>query len=254
MASITVMAHPRRAEWATEIGRALQARIVWDEKNDRWDTGRRALLDYDPAEKWHCVVQDDVVLSQDLRRVIDELVLHTGGDPISLYTGRRRPHQSVTRTLFFASVDLGWSWWVGKGPWWGPAVVLPTADIESIVEFGDARPDIGNYDLRISRWYESQGRACWYTVPCLVEHRDTDENPSLVEGRVGHGRVAQQFIGVEESGLSVDWSRVPEHIQDIAAQPEYFRSKPGRGRVRCVHGQPLRSRCAACPGRVARPR
>jgi hypothetical protein len=89
------------------------------------------------------------------------------------------------------------SWVTMPGINWGVALIIPTADIPALVAFGDERPE-PNYDLRISRYYESLGRDCWYPVPSLVGHRDA---PSLVPGRQG-GRHAWRFVG--DSALTFD--------------------------------------------------
>lgn len=58
--SVAVMAHPARAAFVDELTGLLDrpAKVVWDERQDRWDTGRRAMLAYDPACTHHLVVLD----------------------------------------------------------------------------------------------------------------------------------------------------------------------------------------------------
>jgi hypothetical protein len=90
------------------------------------------------------------------------------------------------------------------GPWWGPGLIIPTAHIPDLVEWGNKTKKIKNYDRRIAKWYEIHGLDCRYTVPSLVEHREVAENPSLVAGRSGN-RQAHVFIG-SDSPLDIDWT------------------------------------------------
>ena len=51
--------------------------------------------------------------------------------------------------------------------------------------------------------FEAEDIPVWYPWPSLVDHR---ESPSLVPGRGHSGRVAHQFIGVDTSALTIDFS------------------------------------------------
>jgi hypothetical protein len=187
--SVAVMAHPKREHYIPSLLKALdfpKTVVIWDQKNDRWDTGRRSLLAYDHIATHHLVIQDDAWPAPDL---ID--ALHCYGPyvparcPISLYTG------NVGRFLrkMNAMTRPDTSWMIMPGINWGPGLVIPTRHINDLVTFCDHRPE-PNYDLRISRYFEKQQIKCWYTLPSLVEHRD---GPSLVPGRNG-GRQAWKFI------------------------------------------------------------
>ena len=186
--SVAVMAHPKRRPLVEDLLRRLEvdAKVVWDRKNNRWDTGRRSLLAFDPGASHHLVIQDDAVPAPDL---IDALHCYLPyvpkRCPVSLYAGR------VGRFLakMNAATREDTSWMIMPGVNWGPGLVIPTYHIPALVAFGDMRPE-PNYDLRISRYFESQKIKCWYTVPSLVQHRDS---PSLVPGRNG-GRHAWKYI------------------------------------------------------------
>lgn len=209
--SVAVMAHPKRKQWIPglleDLGRGT---VVWDRKNDRWDTGRRSLLAFDPQATHHLVIQDDAVVSRDLVPAVEEALRYSGQHPVSLYVGKRRPNTHLVVEMVAQAQKRGHSWIYMRGPLWGPAIVLPVADIPHVVAWGDAHPEIPNYDLRIADYYSQHRVDCLYTVPSLVDHRDTPENPSLVPGRTASGRVAHTFIGASRSGLEIDWSRLPE--------------------------------------------
>lgn len=207
--SVTIMAHPSRAHFVDGLAEQLpMAEIVWDQQNDRWHTGSRALLANDPAADFHLVVQDDVILGRDLVAGATAAAAATDGErPIALYTGKVKPSRRIVTPAVKKARAAGSPWIAMWGPWWGPGIILPTAHIRDLVKWGNDHPEIENYDRRIARWYERQQIRCWYTVPSLVDHRPVDENPSLIEGRTA-SRQAHYFIG-ERSALEIDWSTPP---------------------------------------------
>lgn len=209
MISVAIMAHPSRREFVTALLERLDAPagVVWDERNDRWDTGRRSLLAHDPEATHHLVVQDDAITCRDLVAGVEQITEAVADHPIALYTGRARPRTEYVAARVDFAQYRGDAFFEMEGPLWGVGIVLPRELIAPAVEWGDAHPEIANYDIRLARFFESRRLSCFYTVPSLLEHRDT---PSLVEGRNGAGRHAFTFIGAGRSALEVDWSRVPE--------------------------------------------
>lgn len=208
--SVAVMAHPSRRAAVDDLiaGLDVEPDVVWDRINDRWDTGRRALAAYDPAASHHLVVQDDSIVCRDLYATAQELcAVAPAGLPVSLYMGRARtdPVRYEMSRIVHAAERRGVPFAELPGPWWGQAVIVPTANIDSVIAYGDAHPEITNYDHRIAWWHESTGRPCLYTVPSLVDHRTGPESPSLLGHGNGHGRRAAKFIGAGTSGRTVDW-------------------------------------------------
>ncbi|SFD14356.1 hypothetical protein [Streptomyces aidingensis] len=249
--SVAVMAHPKRRHFVAELTAALdvEAPVVWDERNDRWDTGRRSLLAHDPQASHHLVVQDDAVVCRDLAAAAARAAEAAGERPVALYTGRVRPYRARVAQAIEGARAAGATWLEMEGPWWGVALVIPTAHIPDLVAWGDGRPDVPNYDKRIARWYGHQGIACWYSIPSLVDHRSVAENPSLVPGRTGD-RHAHCFIGHGSSGLDVEWSTWAFR----AAQEERDLRRQVREARRDQKIQARRLRLEARAARAARPR
>lgn len=207
--SVAVMAHPKRRRFVEELVEQIDvdAPVVWDRRGDRWDTGRRSMLAYDPSATHHLVIQDDAVPCRDVAAAAARAAHAAGERPVSLYTGRIRPYSKRVYMDFADAVRAGATWLEMGGPWWGVGIMLPTVHIPEMIAWADKRTDVANYDKRIGRWYVSQKIKCWYTVPSLVDHRGVAENPSLVKGRTGD-RHAQRFIGADASGLQVQWGAV----------------------------------------------
>lgn len=199
------MAHPARAAMVDELlgGLDRPVPVVWDQINDRHDTGIRALEAFDPACTHHLVLQDDVVVPRDLLAGVERALRYIPQDePMCLYTGKVRPFAGEIRRAVTRAGD-GASWLTMQGVYWGPGIVLPTAHIPEIAEWWrGAGSKITNYDRRVSAWYALRKATVWYPWPSLVEHRDAE---SLVKGH-GAGRRAHSFIGADASALDVDWS------------------------------------------------
>lgn len=212
MISLAVMAHPSRRDFVDQLLPLLdrEAEVVWDQRNDRWDTGRRSLLAFDSAATHHLVIQDDAIPCRDLVAGAEKMVEHSEDHPVGLYMGRQDPK---LKALAGQIEEAGWI--AHEGPWWGPGLVIPTEHIPELVAWGDEHPEIPNYDRRITRWYRQAGIACWYSCPSLVDHRP--DHVSLVPGRNSTGRVAARFIGREASALECDWSAEPLHVPPPAA-------------------------------------
>jgi len=212
--SVAMMAHPKRRAQAEAICERLdrETPIVWDQRNNRWDTGRRAMLAYDPACTHHAVIQDDVLVCRDLFAGLVKALENVPADvPVCGYVGRVRPQLEMVTACSERAAETGAAWVTMHTLNWGPLVAVPTDCIDEMVAHCDTLRDVPNYDRRMSRYFElERGIRTWYTWPSLVDHAD---GPSLVQGRIGtdrtkarYCRVAFNSIGEDASALDVDWS------------------------------------------------
>lgn len=207
--SVAVMAHPTREAMVTELLDQLDrpAEVVWDRINDRHDTGIRAMQAFGPDATHHLVIQDDVVPCGDLIAGAERALAHVpDGHPVSLYIGRVRPFADAVKQAV-AAAD-GASWITMEGIYWGPAIVLPAADIAHLAHWWGHNSHIVNYDKRISAWYQRRRVSCWYTWPCLVDHRT---GPSLSHPTASMDRHAHRWHG-HRSSLDIDWSGDAVHL------------------------------------------
>jgi hypothetical protein len=206
MLSAAVMAHPDRAgivdELLSELDRPVK--VVWDEINDRHDTGIRAMEAFDPSCSHHLVIQDDALVPRDLLAGIERALRYIPQDePMCLYTGKVKPFGSAIRRAVAEAEGQSASWLTMQGIYWGPGIVVPTAHIPDLSEwYRGPGSKVVNYDRRVSTWYALRDATVWYPWPCLVDHRDVE---SLVKGH-GQGRHAHSFVGRDGSALAVDWS------------------------------------------------
>lgn len=203
--SAAVMAHPRRADMVTDLLARLDrdVPVVWDQVNDRHETGIRALLAADARCTHHLVIQDDALPCRDLLAGAEKALAHVpAGHPVSLYVGAVRPfRRMIERTVAQAAAGNA-SWLRFQGPYWGPAVIVPVADLDDLAAWWSGKgASVENYDRRISRFYLRRRLDCFYSWPSLVDHRGD-------ESLTGHGtgRRAHRALDPNRSALDVDWS------------------------------------------------
>lgn len=165
--SISIMAHPARRAWVTELRDQLgPVPVAWDQRNNEWDTGARAWRLHDPDADWHLVLQDDAILCPNFADRLHTTLEQAPTGPVSLYIGTGRPRQTqVQRALRDADGSITLPWLL-----WGVAIALPVAHIPAMLHA--CRTGHHEYDRRISRWYEQQRTPTWYPCPSLVDHRD----------------------------------------------------------------------------------
>lgn len=226
----TIMAHPKRKSWVPSLQNKLGgAGVVWDRKNSRWDTGRRALLAHEPGATHHLIVQDDAVLSNNFLKSCRNLVEHSGEFPVALYMGSSSPG---FRRKAIAAKGNGTPWFLASGPRWGVAVIIPVAHIPDLVEWCDADKKSEAYDGKMTLYYMHRRLSCLYTVPSLVNHREVTENPSLMPNRNAN-RTAFLYRGT--SATKTDWS-IPPDSKPARVKVKFFNPATGQKRLVNMYG------------------
>lgn len=199
------MAHPNRSGWVDILVEQTGiTTIVWDTKNDVWDTGKRSLLAFSPRAKYHVVIQDDCLPCDRFVDQCNTALSEAKGYPVGLYVGKPKPYRTAIEPIIKSAITGGYSWIEMQPCLWGQGVALPVTNIDAIVAWGERHPIPNRYDQRISEYYLSQEAMAWFTIPSLVDHRRQSENPSLICGH-GDDRFAYYW---ERSPVS-DWSKSP---------------------------------------------
>lgn len=204
--SVTVMAHRRRVHLIDRLIERLgigPERVIWDRKDDRWDTGRRAWEAHDPSADYHITIQDDALVCRDLIPGLEEALNHVPPNAIvSPFVGTRRPSRAKVERVV-KEADRVKAAWLVLGPLnWGLAICTPVHTIEEMLPWCD-RQKYPNYDRRIGRFFRQvKPWPTWHTWPNLVDHHPDEES------LVGHGpgRVSHHFLGEDRSALEMNWS------------------------------------------------
>lgn len=198
--TVAVMAHPRRKALAEALALELKkysfmnVSVSYDSSDasthqDEWNNGKRAMLAGADRGDWHCVIQDDAILSPNFyENLVGAIENVPTKSLISLYTGKPRPLGKRVQTAVNKVNDETWlSYWLLM---WGVGLLIPSSHIEHMVEFVDDRTE--PYDTRIGIFYQRNRLPVYYTMPSLVDHND--HLGSLLEhGQAEGARVAHRL-------------------------------------------------------------
>lgn len=163
--SITIMAHPDRKDYIPYLKDKLgDVLVVWDEKNNLWDTCRRAWLAQDMSAEYGLVVQDDAIVCDGFREKAEAML---NEDYIySFFAGymlesrirlaEKNGEDHVLTGVIFNEV----------------ALCMRTEHIRSMVKFSDDRD--ARHDQFISQWAKFNKIKVYHPIPSLIDHRDDD--------------------------------------------------------------------------------
>ena len=196
--SVAVMAHPKRALQAKALWKQLEAMpfvdpyIIFDEKNDEWDTGERSVRYGVGKADWHLVIQDDAVLTPDFYANLEAAILKMPlKGLLSLYVGTVKPLDERVKSAVNQAVHG--SWLRHYLLLWGVAVVIPSDHIIAMLEYlDDPKYRTTQYDTRLSMFYLANRLPVHYTMPSLVDH-DDDMGSLLPNHQQPQRRVAHRL-------------------------------------------------------------
>ena len=196
--SITIMAHPKRRKQAEKLLVQLAGQgfincyITWDQINNEWDTGSRALRrGIDAGGLYHVVIQDDAILPPNFyEHCVNALNAVPQRVLVSLYTGTVRPLPD--RVAHAVKKAAKCSWLKSNLLYWGVGIAIPTNQIADMLDFVADRTEV--YDQRIGWAYMRQALPVYYTNPSLVDH-DEAIGSLIGNGYAGVPRKAHNFIG-----------------------------------------------------------
>lgn len=200
------MAHPKRVAMVSDLLERLDrpATVVWDEINDRHDTGARSMAAYDPSCTHHLVIQDDALPCRDVVLSAERLLTYVPEDnPVSLYLGNAQPFRRAVNAAVARADDEDVSFVVMDGIYWGPGIIVPTSTLPDLLAWYETKKAkrFANYDNRTSVFYERLQVPCWYPWPSLVDHRGDE---SIVDAGK-RARHAHRFIGDNVSAKRKRW-------------------------------------------------
>lgn len=221
------MAHPKRREWAEELSRTLECPIYWDTNNTIWDTCKGAWRLADKTADYHCVIQDDAILSigfkENAHQIARKILRECGKTAINFYFGERKLANKSTIEQSFKK-----GYMLQKFNAWGVAICLPTEWIDPMIRFGD-----GFYawqdDTKIKHFLAKHGYKTAFTLPSLIDHKRMEINPTLTQSK-DRDRFSPYFIdGAQEGEKKIprivhqiwigDQSKIPQRLIDTWKMP-----------------------------------
>ena len=166
------MAHPRRAHLIPGLKKMLgkDVPVVFDRKNDIWDTCRRAWLAQDMSCDYAVVIQDDCIATKNFKKKAESILSKHNGDFVfSFFAGqmlksriiRAKNHKQdhIVSGMIFNEV----------------AICMQTKHINSMVKYCDDMQS--TTDQNITRWARLKRIKILYPIPSLIDHKD--DEPSI---------------------------------------------------------------------------
>lgn len=222
-----IMAHEKRRLWAEQLSVETGLPIVWDRISSVWDTASRAWRAHDPEATHHVVIQDDAVLCRDFLPTVERFLQAIPyGTPAVLSVIDYRLHSQERH--YTQAVAAGSRIWRSFASVHAVGMVLPVADIEEALQYGDTFEKMLHDDWRMKAYYQRRGIKFAFPIPSLLQHRHADENPTLLAGHDDKygDRTSSNFIGADVSGLTIDWTQ-PNEDDQMTVRIAYINRKTG---------------------------
>lgn len=166
--SIVIMAHPKRKAWAEELSKKLfNSEIVYDEKNNVWDTCRRSWLAIDKRADYGIVIQDDAILCSEFIDKLAYNLFELDKDyVVSLYSGKQ------AAVHIKKALENNKDHFINEFIFNEIALAMKTEFIHEMISFCDNTET--KTDHEISNWAKKKGLKIYNTIPSLVDHRDEE--------------------------------------------------------------------------------
>jgi hypothetical protein len=205
MYQLLIQHHPKRSRYLDLLIHSLgrEAVIVADDTSTV--SGMVKCLEYInlyktfPFDKpTHLIIlQDDILPCKDFLATCERLIEVNPNNFISMYSANDAVSRTVGRK----------SWLTINSAYGLCAYIIPSFIAEEYLLFDPKIKDsITADDVRMSVFLRHTNRKVWVTCPSLVEHICWHTNANGGKAGINH-RVASEYIGYENSGLDIDWTK-----------------------------------------------
>lgn len=159
------MAHPSRADFIPYLRRKLgDVPVLFDRKNNVWDTCRRAWLAHDRKCEYAVVIQDDAIICDGFKSKAKKLL--TADMVYSFFAGSMLSNRIATahkKGIAHVDSDMIFN---------EIALCMPTKYIDEMVKYCDDRNS--DTDHNIGNWARAKRIKIRYVIPSLIDHRDDE--------------------------------------------------------------------------------
>lgn len=189
--SIVIMAHPKRRHFIPYLKSMLgeDVKVVFDRKNNLWDTCRRAWLAHDMSAKYAVVIQDDAIVCRNFRKRATAFLKkdRKGKDYLfSFYAGsklgQRIEHARSKGDDGFESGMI----------YHEIALCMRTEHIASMVKYSDDRN--AQADHEIGRWARLRRLPVYYSIPSLIDHRAEESLYRKINNKPNQDEIRKAYL------------------------------------------------------------
>jgi hypothetical protein len=181
--SISIMAHPKRAEWFPYLEQKLGKQpMALDTGAGLIQNCKNAWLMYDPTADYHVVIQDDCIICGDFYNRAVEVLEKANGLAVNFFYAESKFYNKFRNERNETGAIIK------KGLYGGLAICLPTKLITEMLVHYDA-DHVPFDDHRIGRFLLSKKINIYNPFPSLIDHRDGHK--SLFTGMTSKAKAAE---------------------------------------------------------------
>lgn len=183
--SISIMAHPKRAEYIPYLKSKLgDVPVAMDDGCGLLENCKRAWEMRDKNADYHVVIQDDCIICENFRERAEEVIKKANGQAVSFFYSQSKFFNKFRKEAEETGAICK------KALYGGLAICLPTKLIPEMLEHYE-KQKIPFDDHRINVFLMSKNISIYSPIPCLVDHRK--DHMSLFTGKKSQAQ-ACQFI------------------------------------------------------------
>lgn len=200
----------------------IDFKVVTDDSGSSWGGLKRVIESVDGRCSHLLVIQDDVIVCKDFLETVEKIVQIHPEQTISFFSPYQEIDKAMRKRQEFIAVEVFY---------YAQAYVMPMAKVRDFYNFSvhHISQKITQDDRRLAMFHLHRNEPVWVSAPSLVEHlawdtTTTSNEKGYLPKLKQETRTARHFIGVENSGLDLDWSNPPQ----ITAMPGDFQTQFGK--------------------------
>lgn len=173
------MAVEKRREWAEALSQQLGGCPIAFDPHPRfnigniWENNVRAWRLQDRSKEWSLVIQDDAILCENFLERAQEHLKRADelGAAVQFYVGNGEHFEE-----FKEHIEKGY--YLRREMVWGVAIAVKTEWLDEMIRVGTSFRAWQD-DIKIKHFLLKKNIPTYFPLPCLVDHRRMDENPSF---------------------------------------------------------------------------
>lgn len=201
--AVRIQHHPSRNVYLKILLSLLDKKTnlqIIEDNISTWSGCQKAIKSLGPKDTHLLVLQDDILICKDFIKTVEQIAT-LGVSPVTFFSNREVVRNAIRFQTNWVKIHV---WYMAQ------AYLLPRDMAFDFLEWSNrhCKPLLVD-DERLAMYFYYHGLPVYSTSPNLVDHlgwfETTIGNRDNFDYRKIVGRVSQYFIGVEESGLSIDW-------------------------------------------------
>jgi hypothetical protein len=209
MIQIIIQHYPKRIRYLKLLKQSLDTNnllICNDDNNSAVGLSKSLKKGIDNNSEYIMILQDDILPCKDLYKTVNKIVKLLPDNIISFYSAYNIISTALNSNRHWATIDRIHGLC---------AFIIPRYLAIEYLDFESNFKDrVMADDVRLSAFIAYKNILAWFTCPSLVEHicwhttsQGVSKDQYIPKDNSINFRIADRYIGYEESGLSIDWEK-----------------------------------------------